>query len=79
MRAKLTAYHTGFQEDTFATDSLRHILSLLSALDANQFTLLASLSLTNRSRVKDLWVFTGPPSPSAVYESPNTSMLGSNT
>ncbi|KAL1714880.1 hypothetical protein EV715DRAFT_294747 [Schizophyllum commune] len=74
---KLKGYRW-FQEDTFATDSLRHILSLLSALDANQFTLLASLSLTNRSRVKDLWVFTGPPSPSAVYESPNTSMLGSN-
>ncbi|KAF9569734.1 hypothetical protein CPC08DRAFT_756716 [Agrocybe pediades] len=49
-----------FQQDTFATDSLRHILSLLSSLDAHSFSLLASISLTNRSRVKDLWVFTGP-------------------
>ncbi|KAF8078447.1 hypothetical protein FPV67DRAFT_1615879 [Lyophyllum atratum] len=53
-----------FQQDTFATDSLRLILSLLSSLDAQSFTLLASISLTNRSRVKDLWVFTGPGSPS---------------
>ncbi|PPQ71754.1 hypothetical protein CVT26_007595 [Gymnopilus dilepis] len=49
-----------FQPDTFATDSLRHILSLLSSLDAHSFTLLTSISLTNRSRVKDLWIFTGP-------------------
>ncbi|KAH8835328.1 hypothetical protein DL96DRAFT_1573776 [Flagelloscypha sp. PMI_526] len=56
---KLKGYRW-FQEDTFATDSLRHILSLLSALDAHTFTLLGSVSLTNRSRVKDLWVFTGP-------------------
>ncbi|KAL1748892.1 hypothetical protein HDZ31DRAFT_28473 [Schizophyllum fasciatum] len=75
---KLKGYRW-FQEDTFATDSLRHILSLLSALDANSFSLLASLSLTNRSRVKDLWVFTGPPSPSAIYtDSANASMLGSH-
>ncbi|TRM65791.1 hypothetical protein BD626DRAFT_485826 [Schizophyllum amplum] len=75
---KLKGYRW-FQEDTFATDSLRHILSLLSALDANSFTLLASISLTNRSRVKDLWVFTGPPSPSAVYaDSPDASMVGSH-
>ncbi|KAG7099385.1 hypothetical protein E1B28_001240 [Marasmius oreades] len=51
-----------FQEDTFAADSLRHILSLLSSLDAHSFTLQTSLSLTSRSRVKDLWIFTGPPS-----------------
>ncbi|KAF9042122.1 hypothetical protein BJ165DRAFT_1415930 [Panaeolus papilionaceus] len=50
----------GFQQDTFATDSLRHILSLLSSLDQHSFTLLTSISLTNRSRVKDLWIFTGP-------------------
>lgn len=50
----------GFQEDTFATDSLSHILSLLSSLDTHAFSLLASISLTNRSRVKDLWIFTGP-------------------
>lgn len=49
----------GFQEDTFASDSLRHILTLLSSLDAHAFTLIASISLTNRSRVKDLWIFTG--------------------
>ncbi|GLB36319.1 hypothetical protein LshimejAT787_0306070 [Lyophyllum shimeji] len=49
-----------FQQDTFATDSLRLILSLLSSLDAQSFTLLASIALTHRSRVKDLWVFTGP-------------------
>ncbi|EGN97623.1 hypothetical protein SERLA73DRAFT_161581 [Serpula lacrymans var. lacrymans S7.3] len=48
-----------FQEDTFATDSLRHILSLLSSLDTHAFSLVASLSLSNRSRVKDLWIFTG--------------------
>ncbi|KAF9478042.1 hypothetical protein BDN70DRAFT_880472 [Pholiota conissans] len=51
-----------FQQDTFATDSLRHILSLLTSLDTHSFTLLTSLSLTNRSRVKDLWIFTGPAS-----------------
>lgn len=49
----------GFQEDTFASDSLRHILTLLSSLDTHAFTLLTSLSLSNRSRVKDLWIFTG--------------------
>ncbi|KJA26176.1 hypothetical protein HYPSUDRAFT_199376 [Hypholoma sublateritium FD-334 SS-4] len=63
-----------FQQDTFATDSLRHILSLLTSLDTHSFTLLASLSLTNRSRVKDLWVFTGPspeiPSESTSLEVP---------
>src|SRR5262245_17225121 len=55
-------YHVyeGFQEDTFATDSLRHILSLLSSLDTHSFSLLASITLSNRSHVKDLWIFTGP-------------------
>ncbi|ESK87567.1 hypothetical protein Moror_1970 [Moniliophthora roreri MCA 2997] len=48
-----------FQEDTFAVDSLRHILSLLASLDAHSFTLQTSISLTNRSRVKDLWIFVG--------------------
>ena len=53
-------YHdSGFQQDTFATDSLRHILALLTSLDSHSFSLLTSLSLTNRSRVKDLWIFTG--------------------
>ncbi|KAF5374802.1 hypothetical protein D9758_000116 [Tetrapyrgos nigripes] len=52
-----------FHEDTFSTDSLQHILSLLSALDAHGFELQTSISLTNtRSRVKDLWIFTGPSS-----------------
>lgn len=51
---------SGFQQDTFATDSLTHILSLLTSLDSHSFTLLTSISLTNRSRVKDLWIFTGP-------------------
>ncbi|KAG6850826.1 hypothetical protein H0H93_008129 [Arthromyces matolae] len=49
-----------FQTDTFSTDSLRHILTLLTSLDSHAFTLLSSISLSNRSRVKDLWVFTGP-------------------
>ncbi|KAH0590529.1 hypothetical protein J132_03232 [Termitomyces sp. J132] len=49
-----------FQQDTYATDSLRHILALLTSLDSQAFTLLSSLSMTNRSRVKDLWVFIGP-------------------
>lgn len=55
---KLKGYKL-FQEDTFATDSLRHILSLLGTLDGFGFTLLTSLSLNNRSRSKDLWIFTG--------------------
>jgi hypothetical protein len=55
----LINFLSGFQEDTFANDSLRHILTLLSSLDTHAFTLLTSLSLTNRSRVKDLWIFTG--------------------
>jgi hypothetical protein len=53
-------FFSGFQQDTFATDSLTHILSLLTSLDSHSFTLLTSISLTNRSRVKDLWIFTGP-------------------
>jgi hypothetical protein len=54
-------YHDlGFQQDTFATDSLQHILALLTSLNSHSFSLLTSLSLTNRSRVKDLWIFTGP-------------------
>ncbi|KAH7915372.1 hypothetical protein BJ138DRAFT_1141965 [Hygrophoropsis aurantiaca] len=49
-----------FHEDTFASDSLRHILSLLTSLDAHACKLVTSLSLSNRSRVKDLWIFTAP-------------------
>ncbi|EFI27786.1 hypothetical protein CC1G_14709 [Coprinopsis cinerea okayama7 len=48
-----------FEQDNFASDSLQCILSLLTSLDAHSFTLLTSLSLTNRSKVKDLWIFTG--------------------
>lgn len=52
----------GFQEDTFATDSLQHIMSLLNSMDHYAFTLLTSISLSgNRSRVRDIWVFLGPP------------------
>ncbi|KAF8167936.1 hypothetical protein B0H34DRAFT_38332 [Crassisporium funariophilum] len=64
-----------FQQDTFATDSLRHILSLLSSLDSHSFSLLTSISLTNRSRVKDLWIFTGP-APERP-ETPEQTLLGS--
>ncbi|PBK76984.1 hypothetical protein ARMSODRAFT_948852 [Armillaria solidipes] len=70
-----------FQEDTFATDSLQHILSLLTSLDAHSFTLLTSLSLTNRSRVKDLWIFTGLTLPSddmILPDSPVPSILNSS-
>ncbi|KAF8898557.1 hypothetical protein BD779DRAFT_19934 [Infundibulicybe gibba] len=49
-----------FQEDNFAVDSLHYILAILAAFDAHSFTLLTSISLTDRSRVKDLWIFTGP-------------------
>ncbi|KAF7339907.1 hypothetical protein MVEN_01908000 [Mycena venus] len=66
-----------FHEDTFATDSLRHILSLLSSLDVHSFSLLTSLTLTGRSRVKDLWIFTGPAASSidSLPESPAPSIL----
>ncbi|KAJ7275338.1 hypothetical protein B0H12DRAFT_253379 [Mycena haematopus] len=66
-----------FHEDTFAADSLRHILSLLSSLDAHSFSLLTSLTLTGRSRVKDLWIFTGPApsSTDSLPESPAPSIL----
>lgn len=67
-----------FQEDTFATDSLRHILSLLGTLDGFGFTLLTSLSLNNRSRSKDLWVFTGVSQPNPS-ESQASSFHGSRT
>ncbi|KAG6845983.1 hypothetical protein H0H87_011031 [Tephrocybe sp. NHM501043] len=65
-----------FQQDTFATDSLRHILSLLTSLDSHSFTLLSSISLTNRSRVKDLWVFTGPGSSSVDESTSQESVTG---
>ncbi|KAF9044881.1 hypothetical protein BDZ89DRAFT_1058977 [Hymenopellis radicata] len=70
-----------FQQDTFAVDSLRHILSLLSSLDTHTFSLLASISLTNRSRVKDLWLFTGPaPSEDVAFpDSPAPSLNASQT
>lgn len=62
-----------FEQDTFATDSLRHILALLSSLDSQSFSLVASISLTNRSRIKDLWVFTSPvpdDTPADPFETP---------
>ncbi|KAF9068058.1 hypothetical protein BDP27DRAFT_1327876 [Rhodocollybia butyracea] len=71
---KLKGYRW-FQEDTFATDSLRYILALLSSLDAQSFSLCASISLTNRARNKDLWIFTGPPPP---LESPPPSILNAS-
>ncbi|KAI0004278.1 hypothetical protein BJV74DRAFT_881428 [Russula compacta] len=74
---KLKGYRW-FQEDTFATDSLRHILSLLGSLDGFGFTLLTSLSLNSRSRSKDLWVFTGP-SQAIPPESQSSSPLGTRT
>lgn len=66
---------TGFQEDNFATDSLYHILTLLTSLDAHGFTLLTSLSMTGRSRVKDLWIFTGEYHPDSQPSTPNGSNL----
>lgn len=52
----------GFQEDTFSTDSLKHILALLASLDESSSSLVTSISLSgSRSRVKDLWIFIGPP------------------
>jgi len=34
-------------------------MNLLERLDSHAFTLLASFTLSGRSRVKDLWIFTG--------------------
>ncbi|KAF8844083.1 hypothetical protein BDN67DRAFT_53192 [Paxillus ammoniavirescens] len=56
---KLKGY-SWFNEDTFATDSLHQILSLLTSLDGHACTMVTSLSICGRSRVKDLWIFTGP-------------------
>ena len=69
----------GFQEDTFGTDSLRHILSLLGSLDGFGFTLLTSLTLNSRSRSKDLWVFTGLSQATPPPESQTGSSVGSRT
>lgn len=56
---KLKGYSI-LREDTFPTDSLAHILNLLSSLDNHGFTLLTSISVSgNHSRVKDLWIFSG--------------------
>ncbi|KAI0936244.1 hypothetical protein AcV5_004433 [Taiwanofungus camphoratus] len=75
---KLKGYKI-FQEDTFAADSLQQILSLLSTLDSHAFTLLTSMTLTNRSRKQDLWIFTGPaddtPAPDSPRSSPGASSL----
>ncbi|GBE78387.1 hypothetical protein SCP_0112720 [Sparassis crispa] len=66
-----------FQEDNFPTDSLHHMLTLLTSLDAHAFSLLTSLSLaTNRTRVKDLWIFSGPAEdPESPNSSPGTASL----
>ncbi|KAF8446106.1 hypothetical protein L210DRAFT_3758239 [Boletus edulis BED1] len=55
--------YSWFNEDTFATDSLHQILSLLTSLDGHACTMVTSLSICGRSRVKDLWVFIAPGSP----------------
>ncbi|CCM00942.1 uncharacterized protein FIBRA_02989 [Fibroporia radiculosa] len=62
-----------FQEDTFAADSLQQILSLLTTLDSHAFTFLTSLTLTNRSRKQDLWIFIGPLEDTPVFDSPHSS------
>ncbi|ETW87433.1 hypothetical protein HETIRDRAFT_457014 [Heterobasidion irregulare TC 32-1] len=68
-----------FQEDTFATDSLRQVLALLGSLDSYGFTLLCSISIANRSRVKDLWIFTGiSHGPSPDTSSSKTDLLKEN-
>ncbi|KAI0651768.1 hypothetical protein C8Q79DRAFT_56727 [Trametes meyenii] len=68
-----------FQENTFSIDSLQQILSLLSALDRNSFTLLTSLTVGNRSRTKDFWIFTGPPGEHGSAESPPSSPTRSSS
>ena len=68
----------GFQENTFAMDSLQQILSLLSALDQHSFTLLTSLTLGSRSRTRDLWVFIGPPGEPHPLESLSASPASSS-
>ncbi|KAH9944459.1 uncharacterized protein BXZ73DRAFT_39827 [Epithele typhae] len=67
-----------FQENTFAVDSLQQILSLLAALDRHSFTLLTSLTIGNRSRTRDLWIFIGPPGESHSLESPPSSPTSSS-
>ena len=68
-------YHdSGFQQGTFATDPLSPVLALLHSLDPYSVSLLTSLSFTNRSREKDLWIFTGlvPDSLPVETAEPNT-------
>ena len=60
LRLPINCILSGFNEDTFATDSLQQILSLLTALDAHACSMIASLSFNGQSRVKDLWIFIGP-------------------
>ncbi|KZT74703.1 hypothetical protein DAEQUDRAFT_807040 [Daedalea quercina L-15889] len=67
-----------FQEDNYAADSLHQILTLLSTLDSHTFTLLTALTLTNRSRKQDLWIFTGPADGSQPPESAQSSPAGSS-
>jgi len=51
---------------------------MLGTLDSFGFTLLTSLSLNNRSRSKDLWIFAGP-SQTPPLESQSSTPLGSRT
>ncbi|KAI0639319.1 hypothetical protein C8Q77DRAFT_1152303 [Trametes polyzona] len=67
-----------FQENTFAIDSLQQILSLLSALDRHSFSLLTSLTVGSRSRTRDFWIFTGPPTEHGSPESPPASLTESS-
>lgn len=61
------------------------MLSILASLDSFGFTLQASISIGNRSRVKDLWLFTGvaqsggPDSPPASPEMSKTSLQATQT
>jgi hypothetical protein len=52
---------------------------LLGSLDGFGFTLLTSLTLNNRSRSKDLWVFTGLSQATPPPESQTSSSVGSRT
>ncbi|VDB99818.1 unnamed protein product [Peniophora sp. CBMAI 1063] len=61
-----------FQEDTFATDSLNYILSLLSSFDSHGFRLLTSFAVSNHARSKDLWIFTGASDPTQLDTPPTT-------
>ena len=52
---------------------MHHILGLLASLDGHGFSLLTSLSLSSRSRVKDLWIFIGDFHPESQPSTPSGS------